>query len=205
MTEADAPLKEPGVEANARLTGTTGLVLLVMLATEGITIASIRPLLPWHIAIGLALIPPVALKLGSTLWRFGRYYLGDPRYRRAGPPHPLLRTLGPVVVLTTVVVLASGVALWIAGPSDHLLLTVHKASFVIWFAAMTVHVLAHLLRATRLTRADVGPRPGRQRPLVPYPRVRQGLVLASLVAGVAVGVTTRGLAGGWTLWIHHAR
>lgn len=35
-----------------------------MLAAEGVTLLSIRGLLSWHIAIGLALIPPVGLKVG---------------------------------------------------------------------------------------------------------------------------------------------
>ena len=190
------------MEANARLTATTGLLLLVMLAAEGITIASIRPLLSWHIAIGLALIPPVALKLGSTCWRFARYYLADPRYRRAGPPHPILRALGPVLVVTTAVLLASGVALWLAGPSAHLLLTIHKASFVLWFAAMTIHVLAHVPRAGRLARADLGSRHGTSS-AVPLRATRQGAVVASLVAGLVVALSTRGLAGGWNTWMHH--
>ena len=35
--------------------------------------------------IGMVLIPPVALKLGSTGYRFARYYLGSPVYRAKGP------------------------------------------------------------------------------------------------------------------------
>lgn len=49
--------REPGVEANARLTAATGLLLAVMLAAEGFTIVAIHPLLPRHVARGLALIP----------------------------------------------------------------------------------------------------------------------------------------------------
>ncbi|MGH9065627.1 MAG: hypothetical protein ACRDZQ_12340 [Acidimicrobiales bacterium] len=192
----------PGIEANARLTGTTGILLVVMLFAEGVTIPFIGPLITWHIAIGLALIPPVALKLGSTLWRFARYYLRDPRYRRAGPPHPALRALGPVVVVTTVAVMASGVAAWLAGPPAHLLVLLHKASFVVWFGAMTIHVLAHALRAGRLAWADRARR--RPRRAVPYRRVRQALVVLSLVAGVALGLATRGMVSGWTTWVHAA-
>ncbi|MGH9060048.1 MAG: hypothetical protein ACRDZY_11130, partial [Acidimicrobiales bacterium] len=192
----------PGVEANARLTGMTGILLLVMLFAEGVTIPFIGPLITWHIAIGLALVPPVALKFGSTLWRFARYYLRNPHYRRAGPPHPILRALGPVIVVTTVAVMASGVAVWLAGPSAHLLVLLHKASFVIWFGAMTLHVLAHALRAGRLVWADRAR--GRVRGAVPYPRLRQGLVLVSLVAGVALGLATRGMVSGWATWVHAA-
>ena len=40
-----ARLLRGGTEGNARLTGMTGLVLLVLLAIEGVTILAIRPLL----------------------------------------------------------------------------------------------------------------------------------------------------------------
>ena len=186
------------VEANARLTATTGLLLAVMLAAEGLTILAIHPLLAWHVAIGFALIPPVGLKLASTFWRFARYYLGAPAYRRAGPPQPLLRLLGPVVVLTTVAVLLSGVAAWLAGPDHHTLMTVHKASFILWFGVMTIHFVAHAWRAARLTRADLV-----SRDRVPYRRTRYGLMLASLFAGIVVAVATRGLAPGWSAWVQH--
>ena len=93
----------------------------------------------------MVLIPPVLLKVASTGWRFARYYRGAPAYRRKGPPPLLLRLLGPVVVILTVVLLASGVGLLLVSPSWlPLLLTVHKASFVLWFGAMTIHVLGHL-------------------------------------------------------------
>lgn len=191
---------EPAVEANARLTASTGLLLVVMLAAEGVTVASIGPLLPWHIGIGLALVPPVLVKMGSTIWRFCRYYMGDAGYRRAGPPHPILRALGPLVTVSTAVVLASGIAAWLAGPPAHTLIGVHKASFVVWFAAMTLHVLGHALRATRLAGPDWGRRA--LRPAAGSVRLRRGLVVASLVAGAAIGVGTRGVMSGWSVWAH---
>ena len=49
-------------------------MLLVLLAVEGVTILFLRPLLSVHIFVGMLLIPPVALKLGSTGYRFVRYY-----------------------------------------------------------------------------------------------------------------------------------
>jgi hypothetical protein len=186
-----------GVEANARLTSFTGLVLLVMLAAEGLTILSIHRLLTWHAAIGLALVPVVAVKLGSTMWRFGRYYWGDVRYRAAGPPHPLLRILGPVVVLTTAAVLATGIAAWVVGPHHGPWVTLHKASFILWFGVMAIHVLAYTPRALRLARADL-----EQRPRVPHRLQRLGLVAVSVCAGIALGLAAGGLSGGWTAFIH---
>ena len=68
--------------------------------------------------IALLLIPPVLLKMASTAYRFARYYRHSPRTRRNGPPAALLRVLAPGVVLSTVVVFASGVALLLLGPSS---------------------------------------------------------------------------------------
>src|SRR6266700_2655738 len=39
-----------------------------------------------HMFVGLLLIPPVALKLASTGYRFVRYYTASPAYRRKAPP-----------------------------------------------------------------------------------------------------------------------
>ena len=74
------PHGDPGVAGNARLTGTTAVVLIVLLAAEGVTILSIRHLLSVHLFLGFLLIPPVLLKLASTGYRFLRYYTGSRRY-----------------------------------------------------------------------------------------------------------------------------
>ena len=67
----------------------------------------------------------------------------------------LLRLLGPVVVILTLVLLFSGVGLLLVSrPWLPLLLKVHKASFVLWFGAMTIHVLGHLGEVFRLAPRD---------------------------------------------------
>ena len=81
----EAPARDLAVEANARVTGATGLVLIVLLFLEGLTIPFIGRLVSWHILLGLVLVPPLVLKMASVLWRFARYYLHDPRY--APPDH----------------------------------------------------------------------------------------------------------------------
>src|SRR3954447_26124752 len=88
-----------GVAANARLTGALAAALLVLLAAEGVTIPIIGQLLGPHIFIGVLLIPPVALKMTSTGYRFARYYTHDGRYVAKGPPPAPLRILAPGVVL----------------------------------------------------------------------------------------------------------
>jgi hypothetical protein len=140
-----------GVAGNARLTGGVAAALLVLLAAEGATIPFIGPLL----------IPPVLLKLGSTGYRFARYYSGSPSYVRKGPPHLFLRLLAPGVVLTTLALFGTGVALLLAGPPSDTLRFAHKLSFIAWVALMTVHVLGHVLEVPALALPDwrrAGPR-----------------------------------------------
>jgi hypothetical protein len=184
-----------GVEGNARLTAANAAALLVLLAVEGVTILRIRPLLSPHVFIGMLLIPPVLLKVASTTWRFARYYRGAPAYRRKGPPPVLLRLLGPVIVVLTLVLLASGVALLLAGHSwQPLLIKVHKASFVLWFGATTVHVLGHLGEVFRLAPRDLMRRTRRD---VSGAGVRQWLIAASLVVGVLLGFLLLSRVGPW--------
>src|SRR6202035_2912224 len=75
-----------GTRGNERLTAVTGAVLIVLLAVIGMTIISIRPLIWVHLFVGLLLIGPVVLKVGTTGYRFVRYYTRDPSYRRKGAP-----------------------------------------------------------------------------------------------------------------------
>ena len=131
--------------------------LIVLLLVIGVTILRIRQLLSVHLFVGLLLVPPVLLKMSSTGYRFLRYYTGDARYRRKGPPELALRLLAPMVVLSTVVVFATGVALLFAGPSSRgTLLPIHKDSFFVWAAFMAVHVLGHLPSMSAVLRADYG-------------------------------------------------
>ena len=181
--------------ANARLTATNAAVLLVLLAAEGVTILRVRALLTPHVFIGMVLVPPVLLKMASTGWRFARYYRGVPAYRRKGPPSLPLRLLGPVVVILTVVLLASGVGLLLVSPSSlPLLLKVHKASFILWFGVMTIHVLGHLGEVFRLA-----PRDGlrRTRRDVTGAAPRQWLIAVSLVAGAMLGFLLLSQVGHW--------
>lgn len=69
-----------GSVGNERLTAATAVALLVLLAVEGVTILFLRPLLSVHVFVGMLLLPPVALKLGSVGWRLARYYVGSREY-----------------------------------------------------------------------------------------------------------------------------
>lgn len=176
-------------------------MLLVLLAAEGVTILRIRPLLGWHVALGMLLVPPVLLKMGTTGYRFARYYLRSRAYVDRGPPHPLLRFLGPFVVATTVAVFGSGIALLLAGRSLRSpLLLLHKATFVLWFGAMTVHVLGHLAETSRLAPADWL---RRRRSEVPGAGLRQWVVVASVAAGVPLAFVLLSRVGPWLATTAH--
>ena len=123
------------------------------------------------------------LKVGSTLYRFARYYTADERYVRRGPPHLVLRVIGPLVILSSVAVLGTGVGLLAVHPGGGLLLSAHKASFIVWFGVMTVHVLGHLREAAISTWREVSQSSRRQR-----------LRLAVLVVAVLAGVGTAAAA-----------
>jgi hypothetical protein len=146
-----------GTAGNELLTAVTGAVLLVLLAVLGVTIIRIGQLLWLHLFLGMLLIGPLALKLASTGYRFVRYYTGDAVYRRKGPPALLARVMGPVVVLSTLIVFVSGVALLFAGPSSRdSLLPIHKVTFFVWLAFMGLHVLLHLPAIVPALRKDYG-------------------------------------------------
>lgn len=188
-----------GAHGNERLSALTGMALLVLFAAEGVTILSVRRLLTLHFFLGMLLIGPVLLKACSTSYRFGRYYTGAAGYRRKGPPAPLLRLLGPVVFLTSVSVIGTGVMLALTGPSGGTWLLLHRASFVLWFGAMTVHVLTYVWRLPRLVRGDLASRAGRQANEVLAGRAARWLLLtASVLTGLLLAVLTIHQAGAWT-------
>ncbi len=173
----------------------TAAVLLVFLAVEGFTILRIGRLLTLHVLIGMVVVPPVLLKIGSTSWRFARYYLGSPQYRRKGPPPAILRLLGPFLVVLTLAVLGSGIAL-LLGPSSARseLSTIHKATFILWIAVMVVHVLGHLVDTARLAPKDFYRRTRRQ---VRGASTRQWALVGALSLGLLLAVIVAPKIGPW--------
>jgi hypothetical protein len=136
-------------------------VLLVLFAVEGVTLLAMHQLLSVHIVVGTLLVPPVLLKTVTTGWRAARYYLGSRVYVEAGPPPLVLRVLGPLVVLTTVGALASGLLLILVGPEGKRpvvaplgfgisLVTVHQGWVVAWLVVTAVHVLGRVVPALRV-------------------------------------------------------
>jgi hypothetical protein len=186
----------PGVVGNARLTGAVAAALLVLLAAEGATIPFIGQLLGPHVFIGMLLIPPVLLKLGSTGYRFGRFYFGNPAYVRRGPPNIALRALAPGVVLTTLALFGTGVALLFAGPPSNTLIFAHKLSFFAWVALTTLHILGHILEVPKLALPDWR-RNGLPEARLAGAGARTMTLGLAILAGAVLALLTYSAAGPW--------
>jgi hypothetical protein len=205
--EGNERLTGGGTDGNERLTAAAGVLLLVLLAALGVTIVRNGQLLWLHLFLGMLLIGPVLLKLASTGYRFVRYYSGNPAYRRKGPPATPMRLLAPLVVLSTVVVFGSGVALLFAGPSSRgTLFPIHKFSFFAWLALMGLHVLGHLADLPAPLRADYGGADSDLAELSGRLPGRDGRVLSlagMLVAGLVLAVLVIPEFGPWVNGFHH--
>jgi hypothetical protein len=191
-----------GPPGNERLTTSTGLVLLVLLAVETLTTLSLRSYLPVHIFLGLLLLPPVALKLASTGWRFLRYYSRNDAYRHEGPPRLLLRVLAPLLVASTLTLFGSGVALIVVGHGGGLLLSVHAVSFGVWGVLMIVHVLSYITRTLRLGPADWLPHAER---VVAGVRSRRAVLVGALLAAAIIALATYPAQQAWLSHRHEHR
>ena len=169
-----------GSAGNEQLTLAIAALLIVLLAVEGATILRIGSLLTVHAFVGMLLIPVVALKLASTGWRMLRYYQRGEEYVLRGPPHIALRMLvAPVLVLSTLLVFGTGVALLALDQRHGTLVGLHKASFLVWAGAFGLHVLGHLLRLPQLWRQRV-----------PGLALRIAVAASALVAGVTLATLT---------------
>jgi hypothetical protein len=107
----------------------------------------------------------------------------------------VLRVLGPFLVVLTFVVLASGVALLLVPVTTRSsLLLLHKASFVLWFATMAIHILGHLVDTARLAPADWVRRTRRD---VAGAGLRQWALAASVAGGALLGLVLLGEVHPW--------
>jgi hypothetical protein len=98
------------------------------------------------------------------------------------------------VIITSLAVLGTGVALAVTGPHEGPWLQFHKASFVLWFGVMTIHVLAY---AWRLPRILLGAPGSGVRAAVAGGTTRWLLVGASLAGGLLLALLTIHLAAPW--------
>jgi hypothetical protein len=169
-----------GSDGNEQLTAIIGTLLLVLLAIEGATLLNLQSLLTVHAFVGMHLSPLVALMLSSKGRRKHLYYLRGEVYVRRGPPHVAVRALlAPAVVVSTVALLATGVALLALDQTHGTIVGLHKASFFVWLGAMSVHVLMRMSRLLPILRQRLA-----------GTALRLGLVGASLVAGLVLATLT---------------
>jgi hypothetical protein len=168
-----------GSAGNEQLTALVAVVLLLLLAIEGATLLQLNSLLTVHAFVGMLLIPSLGLKVASTGWRFLRYYRNGEEYVRRGPPHVALRAvIAPVLVLSTLVLFTTGLALLVLGQTHGTVVGLHKASFLVWFGATGIHVLAHAPKLPRLLRR------------IPGASMRVALVASAVLVGAVLATAT---------------
>jgi uncharacterized membrane protein YwaF len=188
-----------GTDGNEQLTTATGAILIVLLAVIGFTIPQLSQFTWLHLFVGMLVIGPVLLKMASTGYRFARYYSGNTAYREKGPPELVLRLIGPIVMLSTVAVFATGVVLLILGPSHRdPWVELHKLTFIVWVVFMSLHVLLHLPAVARAV--GIG-RDGREQltGAAPGAAGRWIAISGALVAGLILAIVLIPDFSAWTV------
>ena len=184
------------------------MLLLGLCLAELVTLLDVTGLIGWHVGLGIVLTALALLKTASTGWRIVRYYAGSATYGAAGPPPLILRLLGPLVVVSTLGVLGSGIALIAIGRSASErswfsvlgqqvgALTLHQIFFILFAVFVGLHV------STRFTPAllRVSGRDGWGQPRVGIPGgpARAVTLLCCTIAGVIAMVVVLPVNG----WDH---
>ena len=165
------------------------MLLLVPILVELATILlGVHTFMSLHVFVGLALIPPVLLKLASTGWRFARYYTHSRAYVAHGPPRLTMRLLAPLLVVATVILFSSGIAMGILhGHALQIARRLHGPTSVIWLVLIGVHVLVYLKRALTSSREDLRANTRRD---VQGATWRRYTLVAALLLGLAAGAAT---------------
>lgn len=196
---------QPNPIGNERLTAAVGLLVLIPVLVEVASVLlGVHSFMSVHVFVGLALIPAVLLKLGSTGWRFVRYYTRNRAYVEGGPPQIAMRLLAPLFVLATVVLFGSGVAMGLLhGHALEIARRLHGPASVIWLALLALHILVYLGRAWRRSIRDALP-PANTK--VRGRTARVYALAAVLISGLVLGVVTIPAQHHWIdLHRHHHR
>ncbi len=181
---------------NERLTAMAGAVLLVLFGTEVVTTLLMGSLFGLHFFLGMLLIGPVCVKIGSTVWRFCRYYLGSEPYVRRGAPPMTQRVLGPALVVASAGVLGTGVLLAVGGPGGTWGKP-HQLFFYLWLIIVIIHVVHYLPKLPKMLAGRPAERAMRA---VAGSRTRWLLLAGSLVGGLILAILTYHLRARWGLW-----
>ena len=189
-------------DGNKRLTAAVGVLLLVPILVELSTIVlGVHTFMSIHVFVGLALIPAVLLKLGSTGWRFARYYTRSSPYVALGPPQLPMRLLAPLLVAATVILFGSGVAMGILhGHALDIARRLHGPAAVIWIVLIAVHVVVYLKRALTSSSEDARSTTRRE---VQGATWRSYTLAAALVVGLIAGIAAIPAQHRWVDLRHH--
>lgn len=188
-----------GVVGNERLTALAGAVLLVLLLIEMISSVSLHAGMTIHIVVGVLLCGPLLVKLASTGYRFLRYYTRSHAYVRKGPPSLPMRVLAPLLVVTTLLLIGSGVGLVVTGPTKAgPLLPLHDLSVLLWLSLIAIHVGAYLWRTPQLVANEWRKLAGRSS--LPGREIRLGVNLGALLAGTIAAIVLFPSAAPWATW-----
>jgi hypothetical protein len=176
-------------DGNERLTASVGLVLIVLTVIELATLLlGLQRFLSLHVFVGLVLLPPVALKLASTGWRFTRCYTRATAYRAKGAPQLVMRLMAPGLVTATIVLFGSGVAMgFLHGHGLRLARQLDGPASVVWMLLVGVYVLVYVRRALVSTTEDVDPT---SRSAVRGASARNLILAAAVLTGLVVGLGT---------------
>ncbi|MGD9935355.1 MAG: hypothetical protein AB7T37_16795, partial [Dehalococcoidia bacterium] len=196
--------------SSTRLTAQLGLILSLMLSAMFASGAFFYlytfnyDLPPWftpvrfvHFYVGIASIPILVAKYGSTGVRLLGYYTGVKRYRAAGAPALIPRMLSPLLAADFFVLYFSGLYMlfhyyyattniW---PIEARPVQVHLWAAIVGAPLVSIHLAWHLATAVRSVRRRIST----EAPLVAFAETpRAMLARRSFLA--AIGVTGIGLA-----------
>lgn len=207
--------------SSTRLTAQLGLILTVMLAlmfaSGGLFYLYVfnYDLPPWftpvrfvHFYVGIASIPILLAKYGSTFLRLAGYYTRVRRYRAAGPPQLVPRVLSPLLAADFFVLYFSGLYMlfhyyyattniW---PFEAKPVQVHLWAAIVGTPLVSVHLAWHIASAIRSVRGR-GVAPASTAAFAESPRAvrTRRAVLGGLgLSGVALAVGLQNTAArGW--------
>ena len=196
--------------SSTRLTAQLGLILSLMLAAMFASGAFFYlytfnyDLPPWftpvrfiHFYVGIASVPILVAKYGSTLVRLLGYYSGVRRYKAAGPPALVPRLLSPLLAADFFVLYFSGLYMLVhyyytttnIWPIEAKPVQVHLCAAIGGAPLVTMHLGWHLASALRSLRRGRASAPAVAR-YAESPRA--AMARRSFLAGI--GVTGIGLA-----------
>jgi hypothetical protein len=186
----DTTAERGPTEGNHKLTALAGSLLALLLALVFLTGLLMDAWWHIHYVVGFVLIPVVALKLASTGYRAIRYYTRNPIYRDAGPPEMLPRLTAPILVLSVVIALATGVALYVERSRGGTLSTLHTDAAVVSACLVGLHLLTYAPDALRTTARELRMRLSR------LAAIRVAAVISALILGIILAALTYS-AGVW--------